>query len=217
MYFAAAHLPAGILAVVVNTVPIFAYVLALIAGLEKFNFIRFASIFTAITGLMLIIIPGTALPSPMMVPWVCLALLTPCSFAYCAVYIAKYRPANAGALSVAAGTLVAASLILTPVVSLSNNFYEFHVPLQSQDWVILLEILLSTVGYILFFQLIKIAGPVYYSLVDTVVALTGLFWGYIIFHEKLNVWTTPAVLLILGALFLVTAKQRQLMRESQPC
>src|SRR5438128_3889036 len=37
MYFAAEHLPAGLLAVVVNTVPILAYPMALLARVESFD------------------------------------------------------------------------------------------------------------------------------------------------------------------------------------
>lgn len=206
MYFAAPHLPAGILAVVVNTVPIVAYPLALAAGVESFQWVRLLGVISAISGLMFIVIPQTSLPSPHMFPWVFSSLVTPCSFAICSVYIARFRPKNADSLSLATGTLFASSILLIPLVFLSHNFYMLHWHLTMPDWVILLEIVLSSIGYVLFFQLIKIAGPVYYSLVDTVVALTGLFWGYIIFHEKLNHYTGTAVLFIIFGLLLVTMR-----------
>jgi drug/metabolite transporter (DMT)-like permease len=207
MYFAASHLPAGLLAVVVNTVPVIAYPLALLARVETFNWTRFIGICCAILGLMLIVLPKTSLPSAEMIPWTLSVLLTPLSFAFCSVYIARYRPAQSDSISVSAGTLICSSLFLLPLVLANHSFYLPHFPLTQSDWVILLEIILSSIGYILFFQLIKIAGPVYYSLVDTIVSLTGLMWGYVIFHEKLNQWTTSAVLLILFALVLVTKRQ----------
>lgn len=208
MYLAAPHLPAGILAVIVNTVPIIVYPLALIARVEAFNVARLFAVFSAVIGLMLIILPQAGLPSRQMIPWALSSLITPLSFAFCAVYISRYRPDDYHSLSLSSGTLIAASLLLTPIVLLTHNFYAFHLPLTTPDLVILLEIILSSIGYVLFFQLIKVAGPVYYSLVDTIVSLTGLFWGYVIFHEKLNVWTTLAVILILFALIMVTKQQR---------
>ncbi len=218
MYFTAAHLPTGILAVIVNTVPIVAYPLALYARAESFHMVRFVGVLLAVVGLMLIILPGTSLPTKDMAPWALSALLTPLSFAFSAVYISRYRPEGGNSLSHAGGTLIAATLILTPFVLLTKQFYFFNFPLQMPDYVILLEILLSSLGYVLFFQLIKIAGPVFYSLVDTIVALTGLFWGYIIFHETLNAWTTPAVICILFALILVTKEKYRLMtRETNIC
>jgi drug/metabolite transporter (DMT)-like permease len=209
MYFAASHLPAGILAMIVNTVPIIAYPMALMSGLEKFQWERMAGIFLALTGLMLIILPETSLPATDMVPWVLSTLITPVSFAFCSIYIARYRPAHSDSLTLAAGMLIFSSLMLIPAVIASHSFYLFHLPLTTPDWVIILEIILSSLGYVLFFQLIKIAGPVYYSLVDTIVVLTGLFWGRIIFNERLNKWTLAAVFFIVMALLLVTRYQRK--------
>lgn len=204
MYFAAPHLPAGILAVIVNTVPIVAYPMAIAARVESFHWMRFCGVCLALTGLMLIVLPKTSLPSPEVMPWVISALLTPLSFAFCSVYISRYRPAHSNSISISAGTLIASSLMILPLVLSSKSFYMLHLPFSLSDKVILLEIILSSIGYILFFQLIKIAGPVYYSLVDTIVSLTGLMWGYFLFHEKLNQWTGSAVLFILFALILVT-------------
>lgn len=207
MYFAAPHLPAGLLAVIVNIVPIVAYPLALMTRLESFHPLRLIGVIFAVCGIMLIVIPSTSLPSPTMTAWVFSALLTPISFAVCAVYIARYRPEKGDSLSLATGTLIASSLLLCLPVVLTNNFYIPHIPFTTPDWVICLEIILSSLGYVILFQLIKIAGPVYYSLVNAVVALTGLFWGYLIFGEHLNYWTSGAVLLILFALLLVTKRQ----------
>lgn len=210
MYFAAPHLPAGILAMIVNTVPIIAYPMALFVRLEKFNWERMTGIILALLGLMLIILPSSSLPSPEMVPWVLSTLITPLSFAFCSIYIARFRPAGSDSLALSAGMLIFSSLMLLPLVVMTNSFYIFQFPLTLPDWVVLLEIVLSSIGYILFFQLIKVAGPVYYSLVDTIVVLTGLFWGRVIFNEHLNTWTFAAVFLIVMALLLVTRHQRKL-------
>jgi len=204
MYLAAPHLPAGLLAVIVNTVPVVAFPLALLMRLESFNGLRFIGVLFAIAGVMMIVMPSSSLPSPAMIPWVLTALLTPVSFALCAVYIARYRPEKGDSLSLAAGTLIAAALLLVLPVTLGHHFYMFHFPFTNADWVIILEIVLSSLGYVLLFQLIKLAGPVYYSLVNAVVAITGLCWGYFIFSETLNGWTATAVGFILIALFLVT-------------
>lgn len=214
MYFAAPNLPAGILAVIVNTVPIFAYPMALIAQLEKFNWIRLSGVFFAMLGMMFIMLPKTSLNLDGAYPWVLIVLLTPLSFAFCSVYISRFKPVSGESLSLSAGTLIAASIILTPMIILKGDFYALHLPLTMPDYVILLEIILSSIGYVLFFQLIKIAGPVYYSLVDTIVALTGLFWGGLLFHEKLNEWTVPAVMFIFIALILVTQQQKILFQKN---
>ena len=152
-------------------------------------------------------LPKASLPAPDLTPWVLLALIAPFSFAFCAVYIARYRPMHHDTLTLTAGMLIASSLLLIPIVLSTHNLYFSHWPFNLADWVIVLEIILSSIGYLLFFELIKIAGPVYYSLVDTIVVLTGLFWGRIIFNEHLNQWTGSAVCLIILALLLMTRKR----------
>lgn len=209
MYFAAPHLPAGILAIVVNTVPIVAYPMALLAKLETFNVERMIGILLALFAIMLIIMPNSSLPSPDMIPWVLSTLITPISFAFCSIYIARQRPANCDSLVLSCGMLLFSSILLLPLVLQTHSFYMFHYPVNAADAVVLLEILLSSIGYVLFFQLIKIAGPVYYSLVDTIVVITGIFWGYMIYNEHLNRFTITAVLMIIMALLMVTRHQRQ--------
>lgn len=208
MYFAAPHLPASILAMIVNTVPIIAYPLALLARLESFNWQRMTGIILALFALMFIILPDSSLPSPDMTSWVMLALITPLSFAVCSIYIARYQPAKIDSITLSVGMLSVSSILLMPLVIGTHSFYLFHWPLTMPDGVVILEIMLSSLGYMLFFRLIRIAGPVYYSLVDTIVVLTGLFWGHLIFGERLNQWTSLAVYLILMALLLVTRQQR---------
>ncbi len=215
MYFAAAHLPASILATLVNTVPVIAYPMALLAGLEKFNWQRMLGILLAFCGLMFIILPKTSLPSPDMVPWVLSTLITPVSFAFCSIFIARSNTKHIDTLVLTAGMLLASSLLLTPLVFSMHSFYWFHMPFTTPDWIIILEIILSSIGYVLFIQLVRLAGPVYYSLVDTIVVLTGVFWGYVIFAEKLNVWTATAVVFILFALLLVTRQQRNSGNNSE--
>lgn len=214
MYFAAPHLPAGILALVVNIVPIITYPLALCCGIESFNGQRMMGILMAFLAILLIIIPKSSLPSPHMIPWVLSTLITPLSFALCSIYISLYRPMQCNALFSTTGMLIFSSILLFPLVLYSQSFYVLHFPLNLPDQIILLEIVLSSIGYILFFYLINIAGPVYYSLVDTIVVLTGLFWGRLIFNEHLNQWTATSVCLIIIALLLVTKPQRSTAVES---
>lgn len=209
MYYASPHLPAGILAMIVNTVPIIAYPLALAFNLESFSWQRLLGIFLAVLGLAFIILPPVSAPKTDHTYWILTTLIAPLSFAICSIFIASSTPKKCDILSQSAGMLVSATLLLTPLVYKGGHYYPFHYPLQTADWVILLEILLSSIGYILFFYLIQIAGPVFYSLVDTIVVLTGVFWGIVIFNEKIHSLTIIAIILIISALLLVTQHQKR--------
>jgi drug/metabolite transporter (DMT)-like permease len=117
------------------------------------------------------------------------------------------RPDDSSSLSLATGMLVASAIMVTPLVLDMHEFYpltSFSLP----NLAVILEIILSSIGYIIFFQLLKLAGAVYYSLVGCVVAITGLFWGWIMFGEVLHLWIALAVVFIIAALFMVTLLQK---------
>lgn len=215
MYLCSAKLPASLLAILVNTVPLITYLLTLSLGHERFSLLRFLGILLGFIGILCLILPKTSLPSVSLVPWILLALITPICFASCAIYAARQKGNQGNVVTQAAGMLIASSLLLLPVVLALKSFYLPTLPFTTADWIILLEIVLSSIGYILFFQLLKMAGPVYYSLVGGIVMLAGIFWGWLIFAETLNVWTSVTTLLILTGIYLVTLGQINQLPSSQ--
>lgn len=212
MYFIASHLPAGLLAVLVNTVPLIIYPLALLTGHERYDAWRFLALVLGMVGIVLIISPAN---SHFFSLWTVLAMISPLGFACCSVYIAGKQPAGLSALQAASGMLLAAALLLTPLVVQQHAFFPLTAPWTIAKQVVLLEIILSTLGYYLFFTLIRLAGPVFYSLTGGVVALTGLFWGYIIFAEQPNFLQTIAISCIIGAVFLLSWRQSGQVHHAQ--
>ena len=207
MYFAAAHLPAGILAVIVNTVPILMYPLALMARQEKFQWGRVLGVCIGVVGILMIVGSKWSTPNVHTMKWALITLLSPLFFATCALYSVHDRPEKSSSLALATGMLMCSAIVLTPLVIDTHEFYpltSFSVP----NMAVMLEIVLSSIGYVILFQLLKVAGAVYYSLVGGVVAITGLFWGWLLFSETLHPWTLIAAVLIIGAIVIVSCLQR---------
>lgn len=204
MYFIASHLPAGLLAVLVNTVPLVVYPLALLAGLEKVDGWRIVALLIGMLGIGLIIHPDTA---GILSFWSLLALISPLAFAACSIYIARFQPDKLSSVEAASGMLFAASLLLTPLVISQEAFYPLTPPYTLPKQVVLLEIGLSSLGYFIFFKLIRLAGPVFYSLTGGMVALTGLLWGYLLFSEKPSPIQGMAVFCVITAIFLLSWRQ----------
>lgn len=206
MYFAASHLPAGILAVIVNTVPIVMYPLALLARQEKFAWGRLLGVAVGVVGIMMIVGSGWSMPEGEVIKWVLITLLSPLFFAVCSLYNVHDRPADSSSLALATGMLVCSAIVLAPLVIDTHQFYplnSFSLP----NMAVMLEIILSSIGYVIFFQLLKVAGAVYYSLVGGVVAITGLIWGWLLFAEVPHLMVYFAVLLIIVAIVLITYLQ----------
>lgn len=206
MYFIASHIPAGLLAVLVNTVPLLVYPMALISGQENFDPWRIVAITIGMTGILLIIGVHT---QGIFSGWTLLAMISPLSFALCSIYIGANQPRELTSLQAANGMLLAASFLLLPFVISQQAFYSLTGEFTVVKQVIVLEILLSTAGYLLFFSLIRLAGPVFYSLTGGIVAITGLFWGFLVFSEKPTNLQNLAVLLVVSGIFLLSWRQSQ--------
>lgn len=203
MYYAASHLPAGILAVIMNVVPIMMYPLALLLRVESFHLWRILGVLVGVMGMMSLVLPKASLPDTAALPWALLCLISPLCFALCAIYASRYRPAQCTSLGLAAGMLLMAAISLTPIVFARAAFFSLTQQFGAADFAVILEIILSSIGYVLLFDLLKYAGPVYYSLVGGLVSLTGVFWGWLIFDEHLKVLSFIAISLIFIAIYVV--------------
>lgn len=210
MYFVAAKLPAGILAILVNTVPLIVYPLALSFRIEPKDIGRLFAVIIGCAGIAFIINPST---NHILTKWALLTLISPLCFALCAIFISVKQPSKLSPLPAACGMLICASLLLTPLIWQQQAFYPLTWPMNTAQEVVLLEIFLSTAGYLIFFKLISLAGPVFYSLTGTVVALTGLLWGYILFNERIDTHEIVGIALIISALSLLSWRQSQMQQE----
>lgn len=209
MYYIASHMPAGLLAVIVNTVPLIVYPLAIAFKQERFDLWRLLALMIGVSGIIIII--GVS-SQGMASVWSIIALISPIAFAFCSIYIAARQPVNLSAIEAASGMLMASSMMLFPLVMSQNAFYPLSAPFDLVKWIVILEIILSSLGYILFFNLIRLAGPVFYSLTGGIVALTGLFWGYCIYDEIPTPEQGLAAGLVILAIFLLSWKQSQQVR-----
>ena len=213
IFFAASHLPAGLLAVIVNIAPVVTYLLAFSLNHERFSIVKFFGVIVAMIGIACIVIPKSNLPKNLEnFSWIISALLTPVCFAVCALFAEKYQPKDSHAISLSAGMLLVSSILITLIIINTENFYFIHIPFEIQDWVLIVGIIFSGLGYVILFKLIKVAGAVYYGLVNGVVCITGLFWGWVFFEENLDISIFFAAFLIIIGIFLVTFKKNKYLK-----
>ena len=95
--------------------------------------------------------------------------------------------------------LLFAALGLTPVVIATESFYVFQFPLGWIELAIGGQILIASLGYILFFEIIRLAGPVYFSQAGYLVTVSGLFYAMWLLGERYSVWVwAGAAVLLIG-------------------
>lgn len=208
IYFASKRVPSGMLTVLANASPIFTYVLAILFRDERFSLARFLVVVFGMCGVALVILPNQQFELfGIARGWLLLALLIPLSYAFSAVYISRFHPGNGSNLSYALWMLMFATLVNSPLAVINGGYYALHIH-DLPSWLIIVEIILSTFGYVLLFVLIKRVGAVYYTLVNAVAVIAGVFYGVVIFAQHFNWLMLLGVVIIITAILLLTKLQK---------
>ena len=208
MYYVLAHVPAGVVAITVATIPVFTYCIALLVRLESVAAGRAGGILLGFAGVLLVLLPRIELPASGVSSWTLLGFVTPLSYACCHVYVGRARPADATGASLTVGMLLAAALALIPLLAATDGWYLPSLQPNLGEAAILGQILISSLGYLLVFELIRIAGPVYFSQVGYLVTVSGLILAATIFHERYPASLWAALALIFAGVYLVSLKRR---------
>ena len=201
------HIPVGVMTLVMTMAPLMTYGIAQLAGSDRFDLRRTAGMIIGLAGALLIVLPEASLPSPDMVPWVLLGIVTPALYAATNVYAGMRRPHDVDSLALAAAMQLSAGLAVAPFTLLSGSFH-LPVAFTAADIAILCHIGVASLGSLLFFELIRMAGPVFMSQVAYVVTITGILWGMYFFDERHSPWIWASLVVILAGVALVTRSRR---------
>jgi drug/metabolite transporter (DMT)-like permease len=203
-YYAIGHLPAGLMAVVVTIAPISTYAGALPLGLERRNWVRVAGLGIGLVGALALLFPDMVLPTSGSLPgldlrYLALGFLVPLLYSANALYASVKRPQGVSSLVLAMYMMLGAASGQIPMVFLLGQAYAPLPPFTPGDLALLSHIAATSLAYVIYFDVLRRAGPVFFSQVSYVVALTGLFWGAVFFGERLGLGVYgPAVLILLG-------------------
>ena len=204
--FVSPKLPASVVAVTQTLIPIMTYALALAVGVERLRWLSVFGIALGLAGVLLIVVPGSSLPEPGMVAWVLVLLVTAFSLALVFVATAKFRPLEAASLSLAAGSLCAGTVFLLPVMAIDGSWWLFDSGLDQGALSLLAMAALYALLLVFFYEVIRLAGPVFVSVNNYLVPLAGVAWGMAIFGDSLSGWVWGALALMIGGVLLLTTR-----------
>lgn len=208
LFYAAPHLPAGVLSITVATVPMLTYAIIAVLKIEHLSGRRLIGLVLGLAAILLVVGPESSLPSRAMVPWVLIAVLSAASYAAEGVFIAERRPPGSDALAIVAAMLVTASIILLPLVLVTGTFVPLALPWGLVEWSILAMVVANAFSYALFFYLVGISGAVFASQSAYTVTIAGVLWGMAIFGELHSAWIWAALLVMMAGLALVNPRDR---------
>ena len=89
-YQAAVHLPAGVMAIVISSVPMFAFPIALLMANERFSWLRLGGLVCGLAGVLVLVGPEASLPERGMALFIPLALVAPALYGFEGNFVARY-------------------------------------------------------------------------------------------------------------------------------
>ena len=201
--FIAPKLPASIVSLVSALIPGLTYLIALGIGMERLRAFGIAGLALGLAGVLLIVLPETSLPDPAMAGWMLLAILGPVSFALSIIGAAKFRPPETSSVSMAAGVALCAGLFLVPVMVVDGSWWFFDSGFDIGAQALIYVSTFYFFFWLCFFEIVRLAGPVFFSAVNYLATFSGVVWGMIIFGESFSPWAWAALALMVAGLYVM--------------
>lgn len=202
-FTAAIHLPSGILSIVLSLIPMIAFPIALLWGLDRFSSARLLGLLLGLAAILLIALPQTSLPDPAMIWWLPIALIAPVFYAIEGNFVARYGTAGLDPVQVLFGASIFGIVMTAPLALMTGQWISPLPPYAAPDLAILGSSVAHIFAYTTYVWLVQRAGPVFAAQVSYFVTGFGVFWAKLILDESYSPWVWGAMALMFAGLFLV--------------
>jgi len=203
-YLAVARLPAGIMSILISTVPMLSFPIALALGMDRFSALRLTGLLCGLAGVALIAGPGaTALPAGTDPLWLAVAMVGPLFYAIEGNYVARFGTAGMDGLQAMTLASAVGAVLILPLALATGQFIDPFRPWGTAEWALIGSSAVHAVAYATYIWLAAHAGAVFASQTSYIVTGTGVFWAMAVLGERLSPFAWAALLLILAGLALV--------------
>lgn len=207
-FYAAAHVPAGILAITIALVPMLTYLATWALRIDVFQLRRVAGIFLGFCAILLLSIPDSSLPEPGMVKWVMLSLVAAAFYSIEGIYLEVKIPVSTDLIALLCASLFTTAILILPVIYIQDAFFTISFPFRQFEWVLIALALISSAAYIVFLYTVKIAGAVFATMAGYIITVSGVFWGILFFQEVHSNWVWASLILMMAGMALVTPREQ---------
>ena len=208
-YRAAAHLPAGVMSIVIAMVPMFAFPIALALGQDRFSIARVVGLGLGLGGVALLVGPEASLPDRAMVAFIPLALIAPFFYGLEGNFVGKFGTAGLDLIEVLFGASVFGAVLSFP---LALGFGHWLNPLGgfgAPERALVLSSIVHALVYAGYVWLVGRAGAVFAAQVSYLVTIFGVGWAMLILDEAYSGYIWGALGLMLLGMFLVQPRDRE--------
>lgn len=207
-YIAVAHLPAGIMSILIAMVPIIAFPIALLLGNDQFSLRRVMGILFGLAGVGLIALPGVSLPDKAMIAWLPIAIVGPVCYAIEGNIVARWGTAGLDPVQAMFAASVVGAVICLPLMIATGQWISPVEPWGQAEWALILSSAVHALLYAGYVALAARAGAVFAAQTSYIVTVSGVFWAMLLLGERFQGGVWLAVAVMFAGLFLVSPRPR---------
>ncbi len=208
-YLAYQHLSAGIMGIIIATVPMCTMVIALVLRNEKFRWLRMTGVLLGIAAMILLALPETSAPDPKKVIFLLVAMIAPVCYGLEANYISMRAPKEINAVAVLFAASLIGLVITAPVVYFSGQWIDMFVPWGNAEWSLVGASVFHALAYTGYMWLVVRAGAVFSSQIGYVVTMAALLLSIAFLGETYSWFVWMALVIMLAGLALVQPKKAE--------
>ena len=202
-YRAVAHLPSGIVSILLSMMPMLAFPMALALGTDRFSKARLGGLALGLLGVALIALPGASLPDAAMLAWIPVALIAPAFYALEGNLVARLGTAGLDPAETLLGACVIGAAIAAPLALVSGAFVDPRGPWGPAEWALLGSACIHFVVYLGYVWLVGRAGATFAAQVSYLVTGFGVLWAMALLGERYGWSVWAALAAMFAGLFLV--------------
>ncbi|WP_095590385.1 DMT family transporter [Actibacterium ureilyticum] len=216
-YSAVAHLPAGVMALIMAAIPIPILSLPIAVGLgqDAFTRRRAAGLLAGFAGAGCLIAARSGLGGESPLWFVALGAVAPLCYALNGNLLTRFGRAGMDPIQLFLGTMLLVLPAAGGLALATGQFIAPRWPLSPPDLALLAVAAIHACVYTGFLWLLAQAGAVFAAQVAYLVTGFGMVWSVLILHESYPGWVWLAFLAMLLGIFLVQPRPNATLAQSQ--
>lgn len=206
-YEALKTIPSGIYSVLIATIPMMSFPIALALRNEAFSVRRLFGLIVGLAGVLCIVVPDASLPERAMLAAIPLALAAPFCYALEGNLVARFGTAGMDAIQVMFGASAIGALIALPLAINAGQLSLPSTPFDTPDYALVLASIIHAFVYCIYVWMVGRAGPLFAAQVSYWVTGFGVLWSMLLLGERYAGWVWLAIALMAVGLSLVQPRR----------
>lgn len=215
-YVSVARLPSGIMSILISTVPLMAFPLALALGIDRFSALRLFGLLLGLAGVALVAAPGAGLPDRAMLAFLPLALVGPLFYALEGTYVARWGTAGLDPVQAMFGASVTGVVLCLPLVLATGQWIDPLAGFGRAEQALVLSSCVHALVYAGYVWLAARAGAVFAGQTSYLVTGTGMIWAMLLLGERFSPLVWLALVVMLAGVALVRPRPRAVPLAADP-